>query len=281
MDESYLSVLLCPLCQQHMHYRERSLVCPQNHCFDQAKQGYFNLLPVQHKASKQPGDDKQMITARHQFLQRGFYQPFSDALNQNIAKRLTRPASLILDSGCGEGYYAERLIEHCKASVPKLIGLDIAKAAVMTAARRSKSALWLVASGAKAPLQDQSIDLIYSLFTPLAPAEMHRLLSPEGSLIIASAGTNHLLELRQLLYPEVQQKRSQTAAQLESHFSLSNTEPVHFQIELDDVSDIQNLLMMTPHYWRAKPEVKNSLNDLSRLALSIDIQLQTYSPRPI
>ena len=35
------------------------------HQFDKAKEGYVNLLPVQHKKSKNPGDDAQMVQALH------------------------------------------------------------------------------------------------------------------------------------------------------------------------------------------------------------------------
>ncbi len=48
----------CPLCQQALLLDEKSYRCENNHSFDQAKQGYVNLLPVQFKHSKEPGDNK-------------------------------------------------------------------------------------------------------------------------------------------------------------------------------------------------------------------------------
>ena len=38
--------------------------CAQGHSFDVAKQGYVNLLPVQNKRSRDPGDSKAIVTAR-------------------------------------------------------------------------------------------------------------------------------------------------------------------------------------------------------------------------
>jgi len=43
------------------------------HSFDIASQGYANLLPVQHKRSRDPGDSKEMVAARRRFLTAGFY----------------------------------------------------------------------------------------------------------------------------------------------------------------------------------------------------------------
>ena len=68
----------CPLCQQALLLNEKSYRCENNHSFDQAKQGYVNLLPVQFKHSKEPGDNKAMVQARRAFLDKGYYQPLLD-----------------------------------------------------------------------------------------------------------------------------------------------------------------------------------------------------------
>lgn len=39
----------CPLCHQPLSREKNSYICPQRHQFDMAKEGYVNLLPVQHK----------------------------------------------------------------------------------------------------------------------------------------------------------------------------------------------------------------------------------------
>ncbi|MBE0772565.1 SAM-dependent methyltransferase, partial [Escherichia coli] len=49
--------------------------CPAGHRFDRARQGYLNLLPVQHKKSLDPGDNAAMVEARRQFLGAGHYAP--------------------------------------------------------------------------------------------------------------------------------------------------------------------------------------------------------------
>lgn len=41
----------CPLCHASLMRSDKSYRCPQGHQFDMAKEGYVNLLPVQHKRS--------------------------------------------------------------------------------------------------------------------------------------------------------------------------------------------------------------------------------------
>ncbi|WP_376779930.1 putative RNA methyltransferase, partial [Stutzerimonas nitrititolerans] len=54
-------MLTCPLCQAPLQEADNGVVCPANHRFDRARQGYLNLLPVQHKNSRDPGDNQAMV----------------------------------------------------------------------------------------------------------------------------------------------------------------------------------------------------------------------------
>ena len=60
--------LACPIDGNKLEQNDGQLVCENGHTFDIARQGYVNLLPVQHKRSKQPGDSKAMVLARTAFL---------------------------------------------------------------------------------------------------------------------------------------------------------------------------------------------------------------------
>lgn len=95
----------CPLCHQPLSREKNSYICPQRHQFDMAKEGYVNLLPVQHKRSRDPGDSAEMIQARRAFLDAGHYQPLRDAIVAQLRERLDEKATAVLDIGCGEGYY--------------------------------------------------------------------------------------------------------------------------------------------------------------------------------
>ena len=50
-------MLICPICQQPLSALDNGVACPTGHRFDRARQGYLNLLPVQHKNSREPGDN--------------------------------------------------------------------------------------------------------------------------------------------------------------------------------------------------------------------------------
>ena len=78
----------CPLCHQPLSREKNSYICPQRHQFDMAKEGYVNLLPVQHKRSRDPGDSAEMIQARRAFLDAGHYQPLRDAIVAQLRERL-------------------------------------------------------------------------------------------------------------------------------------------------------------------------------------------------
>ncbi|MCM2319807.1 MAG: SAM-dependent methyltransferase, partial [Pseudomonas sp.] len=50
-------MLICPICSGALHSLDNGVQCNHGHRFDRARQGYLNLLPVQHKKSLDPGDN--------------------------------------------------------------------------------------------------------------------------------------------------------------------------------------------------------------------------------
>ena len=79
-------ILSCPVCGKPLSVCERSYTCPSRHSYDIAKQGYVNLLPVNKRHSDDPGDTKEMVLSRREFLESGKYQCFSDKLNELVLK---------------------------------------------------------------------------------------------------------------------------------------------------------------------------------------------------
>ena len=158
--------LKCPLCGQTLLRQERTYRCAAGHSFDMARQGYVNLLPVQQKHSANPGDTREQVKSRREFLDGEFYAPIAAALC-DMAKD-AGCAGPVLDIGCGEGYYSTRLAAALGCG---LVGLDISKEAVRCAAGRYKEALWLCASAAHLPVADASAGLVTSLFALTIPEE--------------------------------------------------------------------------------------------------------------
>ena len=233
--------LHCPICGNILNKEERCYRCQQNHCFDVARQGYVNLLPVQNKRSLNPGDTRQQVLARRCFLEGGFYRPISDALN-SLAEGCTGP---ILDAGCGEGYYSSRLAKHLNA---ELIGVDISKEAVRCAAASYKAATWLCASAARLPVADRSVGLVTSLFAMTDGAEFHRVLKPGGYFIRVLAAPDHLPELKKVIYDQVFHKEKEGMTELPG-FTLEKIVPICFTFTVEG-QQVQNLLSMTPHVYR-------------------------------
>ncbi|MGE7993276.1 putative RNA methyltransferase [Pseudomonas sp. NPDC089554] len=243
-------MLACPLCQAPLAQLDNGVACAAGHRFDRARQGYLNLLPVQHKNSRDPGDNQAMVEARRDFLDAGHYAPVAKRLAELAAERAPRSW---LDIGCGEGYYTAQLAQ----ALPEAEGfaLDISREAVKRACRRSPQVTWMVASMARVPLQADSCDFIASVFSPLDWQEAKRLLAPGGGLMRVGPTSGHLMQLRQMLYDEVRPYAD------DKHLALvpdgmhhAHGEVLEFTLALAEPKARADLLAMTPHGWRASAE---------------------------
>lgn len=248
-------MLICPLCQTALEPSASGLACANRHSFDRARQGYFNLLPVQHKNSRDPGDNQAMVEARRRFLDSGHYAPLAARLAQLAAERA--PARW-LDIGCGEGYYTQQ-IGH---GLPDADGyaLDISREAVKRACKRAPQLSWLVASMARVPLADASCNLLASVFSPLDWSEAERLLAPGGGLLRMGPTRGHLMELRQKLYDEVRDYDDEKhLALIPAGMHLAHSETLQFPLHLAEAQARADLLAMTPHGWRASAERREAV----------------------
>lgn len=234
-----------------------------------------------------------MVSSRSRFLNQNFYQPISDKINEVLIeyfKTANIKSPHILDAGCGEGYYTDHLHSALSAENEKnaftLTGIDISKQAVAAAAKRNRSINWFVSSSGDLPIANDSQQCILSLFSPVPASEFHRCLSPNGFLIVASTGADHLIELRNILYDEVRKKTFDPANAVKPFFQpvhlpgvdIQQLYAVKFTIELVDSKTIKSLFAMTPHYWRVSPKRKEILDTINELAITVDIQLHLFSP---
>ena len=272
-----MSLFCCPLCSAPLERLEQAYRCPSGHSFDLAAAGYTHLLPPNRKNSKAPGDDKEMVSARSAFLEKGYYLPLRQAL-ETLVCQLTEPleAPVLLDSGCGEGWYTAGLYEAlCSAhKSPKIAGVDISKFALKKAAKRLRQGEFAVASVYRLPLPDHSADLITNVFSPLAADEFARILRPGGFYLYVVPSARHLWQMKEVLYP----KPYENPVKLEQYpgFVHIKTHPVRYTIAMQDPADWMALFRMTPYAWKTPREGIQRLENLSHLETEIGFDIHVY-----
>ena len=269
--------LACPLDGAPLSRSGASLRCASGHSFDIASQGYTHLLPVQQKRSRDPGDSKEMVAARRRFLDAGGYQPIAAAVGRAALADLPPQATLsCLDAGCGEGYYLRQLAAAARAGQTlALLGLDISKWAVLSAAKQDKRPNWVVGTNARLPVLSATLDCVLCMFGFPVYAEFARVLKPQGQLLQVDAGPDHLRELREIIYPALKPERSADAPTPPGFVALGS-DTVRYPLTLDSAGQIADLLTMTPHLYRASAEGRARAAALTELSLTVDVRLTRF-----
>jgi len=253
------------------------LRCVNGHSFDLARQGYVNLLPVQHKRSKRPGDSKEMVVARQHFLDTGVYAPLADLLSDLLHKAIAEiDQPSCLDAGCGEGYYLAHALNELRAKKAgdglNLIGLDISKEAVIGAAKRNKEISWVVGTNRQPPLLPASIDIILCVFGFHSFQGFNKILPLGGKLILVEPGPDHLQELRQVTYAQLKKTE---LSKLDDAFTMGfkqvGEQVLRFSTPPLANETLKDLLLMTPHFFRATQQGREAAAKLDNVSLTVDV----------
>lgn len=273
MDFLNSDILCCPLDQLALRQDGRRLLCENGHSFDIARQGYVNLLGASDKRSRDPGDGKDMVAARRDFLDGGHYQPVANKLSELLTP-LINANSVIVDAGCGEGYYLQQLLQQIESIgdvTPGIVGFDISKWAVQAATRRF-AATWMVASNRNIPVAPHSVDCLLSLFGFPVFESFQQVLKDGGILLTVDVGPNHLIELREVIYPRVKHAAS-TAEQQAPVAGFSTEQVTTLQYKTAPLSQrqIHQLLTMTPHLFRASREGKKRAAQLDQFIVTVEV----------
>lgn len=264
-------VLICPVCGRNLYREGKSFFCssPKRHCFDVSASGYVNLSPGRATG----GDGKEAVRARTEFLSLGHYRPISDKICEMIGEI---KGKTIIDAGCGEGYYTNNLALQTGASV---YGFDLSKEAIMAASKQAgrqgiSNLLFCVAGIYSLPVCDESADVITNIFAPCAEAEFCRTLKKGGSLVLVSAGKDHLMGLKRAIYDSVypNEERADTPSQM----TLVEKIELKYVIKLDNGGDIRNLFSMTPYSYRTSEKDHKKLLSLDRLETEVNVEIAVY-----
>ena len=154
----------------------------------------------------------------------------------------------VLDLGSGTGFFTDLLA----GSYNKVIGLDFSKEMLRFAKEcRNDNIIWLEADAHKIPLQDESIDFIYSNLViqwcePLDVAiqEMLRVLKPGGLIIFTTLvdGTLHELKSSWRLVDDDQHVIDfKTEAQLSDFFNTEHSSVLEHKCQ-DIILEYQNVI---------------------------------------
>lgn len=264
---------ICPVCGQSLADCGKFYRCESNHSFDKAKEGYVNLV----LQGGSHGDDKAMVKARRDFLNKGYYEHFANALSLAM-KRAADQKVKLLDSGCGEGYYTNKFAKILPDG-SEIYGIDISKNALKYAGRKLDKAncKLAVASAYELPFAEKSFDIIVDIFSPLALDEFKRVLTDNGYLILGIADKNHLYELKKAVYENPYQNE---LSDFEiPGFELAENISASQKITLDSNEDIKNLFEMTPYAHKTSQKDIQKLDRLKVLTVSADFLVLVYKKK--
>lgn len=273
------SNLMCPLCSEKLDFCAGALKCGVGHSYDISASGYVNLLNPGKMNNFKSGDSKEMVRARTLFLSANHYYKASAVLCDIIAAR-TRGEFTLIDAGCGEGYYTLNVARTCGNSV--VIGFDASKAAVEYASKSAKKirlsdrAFFSAANIFSMPVFDESCDVLLNLFAPEADFEFRRSLKPGGLLVVGSAGSTHLYELKTILYGGNARLNEARGCREIDGFMFGEKINVTYKTYIESHDTLMNLFKMTPYYHKTPNDGKTILEATSSLGITVDFNFFVY-----
>lgn len=268
------NVYKCPVCGANMSCDDRSAFCcgEKRHCFDFSSSGYLNLA-TRYSGG---GDSKSAVRARTVFLENDYYLPIARRLSE-IVNNYSEDG-VVIDAGCGEGYYTNIIAKCHKDGV---LGFDLSKFAVDHAAKAAKrneisNTSYSVANIFELPVKDSCADIVTNVFAPCASEEFFRLLRDNGILILCGAGENHLYELKRIIYNDVYINGKRNDLPPKSMFCQIDKQILSFEAEIEGNEMINSLFSMTPYYWRTSVDDKAKLNGIDHLRTRVEVEFYVY-----
>ena len=233
----------CPVCAGSVRVGDDQVVCDRGHSFNIARQGYVSL--VSGRGGPGTGDSAAMVLAREAFLGGGHYQPVADALSALAARSDRGGPGLVLDLAGGTGYYLARVLNALGGRLGACV--DRSAPALRRAARAHPRAVALGADAWQSlPFADGAAALVLSVFGPRNAAEIRRVLAPDGTLLVATPGADHLAELREALgLIGIDERKTERLAEAYGGYADSSVTPVRYELRLGHAG-LTDLVAMGP-----------------------------------
>ena len=237
------------------------MVCVRKHSFDIARSGYINLLQPRDRRSRNPGDSAEAVAARRRLQDLGATGPLLEGIAGllGLAKE-----DVVLDAGCGDGFYLGSLAERCGCEGH---GIDISVPAIQAAARRYPGCEWIVGNADRfVPYADGVFSAVMSITARQNAGEFRRVLRGNGRLLVAVPAPDDLIELR----GTGRDRTARTIADFGSDFELVAQSRATATVSLDEAA-VRDVLLAI--YRPLRPRV----TEASRVKFSLDLLL--FRPR--
>lgn len=181
-----LGNLACPNCSATLIRNADGFTCEKRHQLNVNRKGCLNVLSAQVDSCY----DADLFAARRRVFDAGCY----DTVVEAIEFLLPGGNHLLLDAGCGDGWYLNALLTRHEGWCGT--GVDISRDAIFQATNLPCTALWVVGDLRRLPFADGSFTVLLDVLTPANYDEFRRVLAPDGLLIKVYPGSGYLKELR-------------------------------------------------------------------------------------
>jgi len=173
---------------------------------------------------------------------------------------VARPSDIVLDAGCGDGFYLGSLARQIGFDAH---GLDISTPAIDAAARRYRECEWIVANADHfLPYADRSFSIVLSITARMNAGEFRRVLRDDGRLLVALPAPEDLTELRGAGRDRV----ARTVETFTRAFTLVDRRRVATAADLDAAA-VHDVLLSIYRPMRAQPA------EAMRVTFSLDLLL--------
>ncbi len=275
---NFETIFACPICNSSMRVAQfKSLICPNHHTFDFAKQGYMNLTTQSANTKYSKG----LFEARRKLITEGaFYKPLNHAISRIINEHVGKTKELIsiLDMGCGEGSHLTNICDIVWSNIYGRvvgIGIDISKEGILLASKNYSNKIWAVADLAKTPFKNKQFDVILNILSPSNYAEFNRLLKPNGLVIKVVPKSGYLKELREHFFRQLEKQNysnSETVERFKQSFQCGESVRLNYTMDLNK-SSLEWLVQMSPLTWSITEKRINSFLNKKSAQITVDVDI--------